>query len=232
MSDGMKTYEGMFVLDAGNPDFNAASEPARALLTRCDAEVLSMKPWDERRLAYDIKGRRRGLYVLTYFKADPERIAELERDCQLDERILRLLILRCDHPTEELVNADTPATASAKRAAARKAETDAAEAAQAAKAAEAEGAPEAAAPAAEEAPTAEAAPEPESPAQPVEAPAEVPAEVPAEAAEQAPEPVAEEIAEPAAEPVAEEAPEPAVEEPAPAETEAKADEDEKQPEAS
>jgi len=121
MSDATKTYEGMFLVDAGTPDFHAASEPARALLQRCNAEILAIKPWDERRLAYEIRGRRRGLYILTYFKANPERIAELERDSQLDERVLRLLILRRDNLTEQQINADTPATASARRAEARKA---------------------------------------------------------------------------------------------------------------
>ena len=122
MSDGRKTYEGMFLVDAGNPDFHAASEPARAVLDRYEAEILAIKPWEERRLAYEVRGRRRGLYILTYFKAQPDRIAELERDCQLDERILRLLVLRRDNLTEQQINAETPATAGAKRAAARKAE--------------------------------------------------------------------------------------------------------------
>ncbi|MCD6304374.1 MAG: 30S ribosomal protein S6, partial [Planctomycetes bacterium] len=117
-----RTYEGMFLLEAGQGDFNTASEPVRTALEKNDAEILAIKPWDERRLAYQIRGRRRGLYVLTYFKAPPERIAELERDCTLDERILRLLVIRRDNLTEEIIQADTPATISARRAAARKAE--------------------------------------------------------------------------------------------------------------
>ena len=69
----MKTYEGMFLVDAGNPDFDAATAPIRTVLDRSAAEVLSFKPWDERRLAYEIKGRKRALYVLSYFKLDRAR---------------------------------------------------------------------------------------------------------------------------------------------------------------
>jgi len=105
-----KTYEGMFLLDAGNPDFNAASEPVRNILIRYEAELLSFKPWDERRLAYEILGRKRGLYVLTYFKIDPLKVREVEHDCRLDERVLRALILRRDRLTPEEIAADTPAT--------------------------------------------------------------------------------------------------------------------------
>ena len=31
------------------------------------AEIISFKKWDERRLAYEIKGNKRGLYFLCYF---------------------------------------------------------------------------------------------------------------------------------------------------------------------
>src|ERR1035437_1509544 len=105
-----KTYEGMFLLDAGNPDFNAASEPVRNILTRYEAEFLTFKPWDERRLAYEIMGRKRGLDVLTYFKLDPLRVREVEHACRLDERVLRALILRRGRLTPEEIAADTPAT--------------------------------------------------------------------------------------------------------------------------
>jgi len=132
MSNNKKTYEGMFLIDAGNPDFQAASEPITNVLNRTEAEVLSLKPWDERKLAYEIKGRKRGLYVLSYFKVDPLRVAEIEHECELDERVLRVLILRQDNVSDEMVAAETPATAAAARmqeaAAQRKAEEEAAKA--------------------------------------------------------------------------------------------------------
>jgi small subunit ribosomal protein S6 len=104
-----KTYEGMFLVDAGNPDFDASSAPVRTVLERSEAEVLSMKAWDERRLAYEIKGRKRALYVLAYFRLDPLKVAELERDVELNEGVLRALILRRDNLTDEVINAATPA---------------------------------------------------------------------------------------------------------------------------
>ena len=110
-----QTYEGMFLVHSGR-DFQTASQPIVKVLERSEAQVLSIRPWEERRLAYQIKGQKRGLYVLTYFKADPQRIAELERDCRLNEDILRVLILRRDRLTDEQIAAETPATARAKQA--------------------------------------------------------------------------------------------------------------------
>ena len=117
MSDEKNTYEAMFLLDGSNSDFEAAARPIRTVLDRNEAEVLGLKPWDERRLAYEIKGRRHGVYALVYFKADPERVKEIEHDCQLSEEILRILVLHKDHLSEEELTAETPATAAAKRAA-------------------------------------------------------------------------------------------------------------------
>jgi len=105
----LKTYEGMFLLESDQPNFEEAVEPIRSILQRSEAEVLQLRKWDERKLIYEIKGRRRGLYVLTYFKADPSKIVELERNAQLNERILRVLILSADHVTAEQMSAATPA---------------------------------------------------------------------------------------------------------------------------
>jgi small subunit ribosomal protein S6 len=127
--------------------------------------VLSVKPWDERKLCYAIKGRTRGLYVLTYVKMDAQGVIEFERDCQLNEQILRILVMRKDKLTQEQIDSETPATAAAMQA-------QVVEAAATAAAAEA-----VIAAAAAEAAAAEAAAE--APAEaPVEAPAEAPAEAP------------------------------------------------------
>jgi small subunit ribosomal protein S6 len=104
----MKTYEGLFLLDAGNPDFEAAAAPVRQVLEHVKAEVLVLKLWDERRLAYEIAGRKRGLYVLTYFKVEPAQMASLEHEVQLNEQILRAHILTAEGVTTEQMNAPCP----------------------------------------------------------------------------------------------------------------------------
>lgn len=98
----MNQYEGMFLFD---PTFGASFENCEAevgrLLERAEAELVFCRKWDERRLAYRIQGRKRGVYVLTYFKARAEKIGSLERDAQLSEDILRLLVLRAEGVTSE-----------------------------------------------------------------------------------------------------------------------------------
>ena len=46
--------------------------------------------------AYPIKKKRRGLYVLFYFKADGSVIKDLKRKLTYDDEVLRHLVLRVD----------------------------------------------------------------------------------------------------------------------------------------
>ncbi len=109
-TDSKNNYEGMFLVDAEEADFQAVQDKIIGLLERSEAELVSVKLWDERKLAYSISGKKRGLYVLTYFKAAPERIVDIEHDCRLDDKVIRILILRRDTLAEDLINAETPAT--------------------------------------------------------------------------------------------------------------------------
>jgi len=77
------------------------------LLERADAEIISLCKWDERRLAFDIKGNKRGVYFLTYFKATASKMQELERACNLSEELLRSMIIRADDvPAEQMEAAE------------------------------------------------------------------------------------------------------------------------------
>ena len=66
----------------------------RKILSRNHTEVVSLRKWDERKLAYDIQGKGRGTYVLCHFNADGDGVAGIEKDVQMSEQIMRVLILR------------------------------------------------------------------------------------------------------------------------------------------
>lgn len=95
-------YEGLFLLpQSAGSDLGAAAELVKALLDKVGAETISFRKWDERRLAYEIKGNKRGLYFLCYFKVEGSQIAALDRQCLLSEGVLRHMVTRADHLTLE-----------------------------------------------------------------------------------------------------------------------------------
>jgi small subunit ribosomal protein S6 len=71
------------------------------LMERAGGQIIAKHRWDERRLAFEIKRRKRGVYFLIYMQAPGSSIGSLERDVQLSEGILRALIIRADHVSEE-----------------------------------------------------------------------------------------------------------------------------------
>jgi len=88
-------YEGMFLLDSARvaKDWEGTEALVTNVLVRYGATIKIKDRWDERKLAYPVKKQRRGTYYLAYFDAPPAAIAEIRRDLQLTEGVLRFLIL-------------------------------------------------------------------------------------------------------------------------------------------
>lgn len=106
-----KLYEAMFLVDSAeaSSDWDGVISAIKNILERADAEVVSTRKWDERRLAYEINGKTRGAYILCCFRAEGGRIRDIERDVQLSERIMRVLILSAEWQTKEDIEKETPA---------------------------------------------------------------------------------------------------------------------------
>jgi small subunit ribosomal protein S6 len=89
-------YEGMFILDSNRygRDPETVSGQIPAMIEKLGGEMLVSRLWEDRRLAFPIKGQRKGTYWLTYFRLDSERLGDLRRQCQITEDILRMLFLK------------------------------------------------------------------------------------------------------------------------------------------
>ncbi|MDR2116305.1 MAG: 30S ribosomal protein S6 [Planctomycetaceae bacterium] len=91
-------YEGLFIFDsdlyAKDPD-NVSGQVTR-IIEQFGGEVLLSRLWDERKLAYPIKGHRRGTYWLAYLRIDSLKVKELTRQFQLSESVIRFLFLHVD----------------------------------------------------------------------------------------------------------------------------------------
>ena len=102
----INTYEALFLFpQSASADLQSALDHIVEIMNRNKADIIALRKWDERRLAYDIKGNKRGVYFLAYFKADARNLDGIDRDCRLSERMLRSLVTRADHvPAEEIAS--------------------------------------------------------------------------------------------------------------------------------
>ena len=74
-------YEAMFLANqAAAASFGDLIAHINHLFERANADVLAMKKWDERRLAFEIEKQKRGVYILAYFTCPTDMVAHLERD--------------------------------------------------------------------------------------------------------------------------------------------------------
>jgi small subunit ribosomal protein S6 len=97
-----KSYEGMFLLPAGaSAEMEKSLATVRGMIERHQGQILVLKKWDERKLAYELRGQKRGLYILAYFTAPGSAVTAIERDVNLSEDVLRVLITRSDHLNKE-----------------------------------------------------------------------------------------------------------------------------------
>jgi len=105
-----KLYEAMFLVDTAlaASDWDGINKTIKKMFKKVDADIVSLRKWDERPLAYPVNGKVRGTYLLCYFQADGDKIQTIERDVRLSETIMRVLILKADHMTQADVDKETP----------------------------------------------------------------------------------------------------------------------------
>lgn len=91
-------YEGMFILDSNRYARDTAGTAATipSTVEQCGGKILASRLWEERRLAYPIKGHRKGTYWLTYFRLDADQLTNLNRQFQLNDAVIRSLMLKID----------------------------------------------------------------------------------------------------------------------------------------
>jgi small subunit ribosomal protein S6 len=86
----------MFLFDSAiaTKDWPGLENHVQDILGKNGAEIQYSEKWPDRKLAYEVKGCKKGTYFLTYFNAAPTSIREIERDFKLSERVLRVLIIQ------------------------------------------------------------------------------------------------------------------------------------------
>lgn len=103
----LNVYDGLFILDSGRyaRDPEGVAAQVNKLVTDAGGEILVSRQWEERRLAYPIKGQRKGLYWLMYFRLDSANVAELKHQFRLYDVCIRDNIIKIADPriVDELV---------------------------------------------------------------------------------------------------------------------------------
>ncbi|MBE6627358.1 MAG: 30S ribosomal protein S6 [Ruminococcaceae bacterium] len=119
----MNSYEGMYVVSLANGEEAAKATVAKFNdLIAANAEVIKIDDWGKRRFAYPIQDMNDGYYTVVTFKCDGNFPAELQRLMNIDESVLRAMVIRLEYdaavkaaeaPAEEVATEDAPVEAAA-----------------------------------------------------------------------------------------------------------------------
>ena len=88
----MNKYESVIII---NP---TADEEKVKSLTDKFSELINKSGKVEKvdTLAYEVKKNREGIYVVIYFEAEPELIAELERNYRITDEVIKFIVIKVE----------------------------------------------------------------------------------------------------------------------------------------
>ena len=98
MEKVINSYETLFIVDVeGGEEATKATVAKFTEIIEKNAEVVEVADWGKRRLAYLINDKPEGYYTVVTFKSEPEFPAELERLYNIDENVMRSMVIRLEH---------------------------------------------------------------------------------------------------------------------------------------
>lgn len=91
----IKDYESMMILTPQLSQDEAVKENENAVsvITDNDGELIKTDEWGKRQLAYPINKQTEGYYYINYFRIDSEKIKDIQRMYNINESILRVLVV-------------------------------------------------------------------------------------------------------------------------------------------
>jgi len=96
----VNSYEVIIILDPALTEAAVEAEVSaiREVVAKKGSEVQEVHKWGKKRLAYEIKKRRDGQYVLMQIGDAAGVVADLERHFRITEAILKGIVVRAEVP--------------------------------------------------------------------------------------------------------------------------------------
>ena len=94
-----RQYEAVYIFDSALEEtaINEKLTRFHALIPQSSPDALKLNHWGKRTLAYPIKKRETGYYVVANFEAQASKLPEFERAIKLDDGVLRFLVVVNEH---------------------------------------------------------------------------------------------------------------------------------------
>lgn len=111
----MTTYETIFIIrpTLSDEEVNKIIEKIRGMIEKKGGKVLAIENWGKKKLAYGVKKEKKGTYLLFRFKGDGKLVAELERQCLIDDALIKFLTVKSITGADRMTAAPSSSSLSA-----------------------------------------------------------------------------------------------------------------------
>ena len=100
----MRIYEIMFIVrpDVPEEELDKLIAQFDGVVTSTGGKVQKAEKWGRRRLAYEVKRCREGMYLLFTIECDPPTVREFERRLKVTDQVVKFLTVRVDEDLKRL----------------------------------------------------------------------------------------------------------------------------------
>ena len=94
----MRNYEGVFIInpELSNDNSKGVVTQIQELVSKSGGRVDGIHEWGKKRLAYKIKKKQEGNYVIMNFQMDSKHAHKLDQSLRLNDHLLRFLLVNKD----------------------------------------------------------------------------------------------------------------------------------------
>ncbi|SFS37036.1 30S ribosomal protein S6 [Marininema halotolerans] len=94
----MHNYELMYIVrpELDEEKLNANRDKVQGIITQNEGEIVELKHFGKRRLAYEINDYREGIYTVITFNGTEATVNELDRLLKLNDDVTRHMVINID----------------------------------------------------------------------------------------------------------------------------------------
>ena len=93
----MNKYESVIIINPSVDDEKLKElEKKFTDLINKDGKLTKVDELGKKKLAYEVRKNKEGIYVVFYFEANPSLIAELERNYRITDEVIKFIVIRVE----------------------------------------------------------------------------------------------------------------------------------------
>lgn len=95
----LREYETIYILspDTNNDKVAEINDRVKTIIEERGGEILNVDNWGKRKLAYEIKKERKGIYLFWQYLGSPDIVAEFERNMRIIDPIVRYMTIKLEN---------------------------------------------------------------------------------------------------------------------------------------